>query len=87
MAQYTVGFVSVLVLVLAFGFGLVIGRWWALLAAVPLGAWVGFTDTGDMEHWFAGVLSGIFVAFPIMVGLLVRRSLQAIRDRGHPTRS
>jgi hypothetical protein len=69
-----VDYVTVLVLVGALFFGMAIGGWRSLVAAVIAGVWVGFTHDGEMADWFAGVLTGVIVAVPTMAGALARKA-------------
>jgi hypothetical protein len=64
-----------------FAFGLVLGRWWALAAALPLGAWILLTNEldGHIGAWVATVLS-LLLACAIGAGVGIRR-LSARRAR------
>jgi hypothetical protein len=57
-----------------FALGLLLGRWWALLAALPLGAWILATNEleGDIGKWVAFVLSAL-LACAIGAGVALRR--------------
>ena len=54
--------------------GLLLGRWWALLAALPLGAWILLTNEleGNVGTWVACVLS-LLLACAIGAGVALRR--------------
>jgi hypothetical protein len=67
-----------LLIALSFFFGLVVGRWWALLGALAAGAWyVAQTDDPEIQgligSWF--LLAGLGIA----IGVLVRRGLGRLR--------
>ena len=57
-----------------FVFGLALGRWWALAAALPLGAWILLTNQleGHIGAWVATVLS-LLLACAIGAGVGLRR--------------
>jgi hypothetical protein len=61
-----------------FAFGLVFGRWWALLAVIPLGSWILATNQleGHIGVWVAAVLSTL-LGCAIGAGVALRR----LRDR------
>ena len=54
--------------------GLLLGRWWALLAALPLGTWILLTNEleGNVGTWVACVLS-LLLACAIGAGVALRR--------------
>ena len=57
-----------------FVFGLVFGRWWTLLAALPLAGWILATNglAGNVGTWVAMVLSAL-LACAIGAGVALRR--------------
>ena len=57
-----------------FVLGLAVGRWWALAAALPLGAWILLTNEleGQIGAWVATVLS-LLLACAIGAGVGLRR--------------
>jgi hypothetical protein len=57
-----------------FVFGLLFGRWWALLAVIPLASWILATNEleGHIGVWVAGVLSAL-LACAIGTGVALRR--------------
>jgi hypothetical protein len=57
-----------------FAFGLLFGRWWALLAVIPLASWILATNEleGHIGVWVAGVLSAL-LACAIGAGVALRR--------------
>jgi len=57
-----------------FVLGLALGRWWALAAALPLGAWILLTNEleGHIGAWVATVLS-LLLACAIGAGVGLRR--------------
>jgi hypothetical protein len=56
-----------------FVFGFAFGRWWALLAAIPLGAWIVATNDleGHVGAWVALMLS-VLLACAIGSGVALR---------------
>ena len=64
----------ILIPVAGFVFGLVLGRWWALIAAIPLGAWILATSDidGHVTLWVATMLS-VLLACAIGAGVALRR--------------
>jgi hypothetical protein len=60
--------------------GLLVGRWWTLLAAVGIGAWIGRTTEVELSHWFLGLGYAAVAAVGIAGGLGVRRVLRS--DQG-----
>jgi hypothetical protein len=64
---------------IAFGVivGLAVGRWWALLAAVALGAWIGLvSEVDEVAPWFLGLGYGVLAGAGIVAGVLVRGRLR-----------
>jgi hypothetical protein len=61
-----------------FAFGFAFGRWWGLLAVIPLASWILATNEleGYIGLWIAVVLSGL-LACAIGAGVALRR----LRDR------
>jgi hypothetical protein len=57
-----------------FVLGLLFNRWWAILAALPLGAWILLTNEleGNIGTWVALVLS-LLLAGAIGTGVALRR--------------
>ena len=55
--------------------GVAVGRWWALLASVAFGIWIGATEEVEVSGWVIGVGYGGLTAIGTAFGLLVRRGL------------
>ena len=55
--------------------GLVIGRWWTLVAPVALGAWIGVTEEVEVPGAFLGIGYALFSAAGVVAGVLLRRPL------------
>jgi len=57
-----------------FAFGLLLGRWWAIATALPLGAWILLTNEleGNIGLWVASVLT-LLLACAIGAGVALRR--------------
>lgn len=58
-------------------FGVVIGRWWAVLGAVVVGVVIGLISEVEVSSAVMGVGSGLVAAFAIAVGVALRRGLGA----------
>ena len=63
-----------LIPLVGFAFGAVVGRWWAVAAAAPLGAYILATNDleGSLGVWVACTLSGLLVC-AIGAGVALRR--------------
>jgi hypothetical protein len=55
--------------------GLMVGRWWALLAAAGVGVWVGLAAEVEISSWLLGAGYAILAAGGIIAGVLVRKLL------------
>lgn len=57
-----------------FVFGLAVGRWWAVLAALPLGAYILIADEleGPLTEWVAFNLTAL-LACAVACGVAIRR--------------
>jgi predicted membrane protein len=56
--------------------GLIVGRWWALAAAVGVGVWIALVSEVEVSAWFLGVVYGALAAVGIAAGILLRRSVK-----------
>jgi hypothetical protein len=56
-----------------FFLGLIVGRWWTLLAAVAFGAWIWVVSDLEVPSWFAALVYGGATAVTISLGVFVRR--------------
>jgi hypothetical protein len=66
----------VLVLIFVGGgflFGLLVGRWWALLGAIVVGLVVGLTEEIELSGAFFGLLVGLIALGGIATGVVLRR--------------
>jgi hypothetical protein len=61
--------------------GLLVGRWWALAAAVAVGLWIGLIEEVEISGALYGFLAGGVAFLAIAVGVFVRTRL-----RGQPSR-
>ena len=63
-----------LIPIAGFAVGLAFGRWWALLAVIPLASWILATNNldGNVGFWIAAVLSAL-LACAIGAGVALRR--------------
>ena len=55
--------------------GLLVGRWWALVAAVALGAYIAVESEVEVPSWFLALLYGGLAALAIACGIAARRML------------
>ena len=62
--------------------GLVIGRWWALLAAVVVGLWITAVTEVEVPHSVLGVGYAAISEVGIAAGLAVRRGTSRSRANG-----
>ena len=61
--------------------GLVVGRWWALLAPVGFGVWVGLVTEVEVGGWFLGTAYAVICGAGTAAGVGVRKSIRRRRDR------
>jgi hypothetical protein len=73
--------IEALAVVVPFGLGFIVGRWWALLGPAAFGVWIGFTTDVEVPHWFLGAAAAVASAIPVVVGVAMRRAYRADRDR------
>jgi hypothetical protein len=67
---------SILVVVLiglGFTAGLILGRWWALLACVGVGVCIGVSEELEVPGWFLGLAYAGLSGLGIAGGVLLRR--------------
>jgi hypothetical protein len=53
--------------------GLVVGRWWALVAAIGVAVWIIVASEVEVSRWFLGPAYGAVTAAGICAGVLLRR--------------
>jgi hypothetical protein len=53
--------------------GLVLGRWWALLASAGIGLWIGLTEEVEVPGWYLGLGYAALSGLGIALGVLLRR--------------
>ncbi len=64
-------------LVLGFGVGLLVGRWWALAVALATGIWITLsTGVDEVPPWFLGLVYSGFAGLGIALGVLARPRLR-----------
>jgi hypothetical protein len=69
-----VALLPILLLVVGFTLGLLVARWWALIAPAALGIYVAIvSEVDEVPPWFLGVLYGIFGAAGVAAGVSLRR--------------
>ena len=70
-----------------FAFGLVVGRWLAVLAALPLAAYILIADEleGPLTEWVAFMLTTL-LACAIACGVALRRVHRRTRTRANPSK-
>jgi hypothetical protein len=71
------------VLLAGFVFGLVVGKWWAVVGASIVGLAVGLTSEVEVSPLVLGVGYGFVSAFAIAMGVALRR---AVSGRWHAPR-
>jgi hypothetical protein len=55
--------------------GFVAGRWWALLAAAPVGLWISqVSEVDEVPPWFLGLASAAVSLLGISAGIATRRA-------------
>jgi hypothetical protein len=75
--------IAVLPLALGLVVGVIVGRWWALGAAVAVGAWIALsTGVDEVPPWFLGLIYAAFTGAGIMLGIILRRSDRSTAQRG-----
>lgn len=69
-----------------FVFGLIVGRWWAALGALPLGVYILATNgfEGHLGEWVAFMLSTL-LACAIACGVAIRRLHRRAQARANPS--
>lgn len=60
-----------------FVFGLVVGRWWALIGAAGLGIWVALVTEVEVPHAFLGVGYSALAGAGIAAGVALQRRVGA----------
>ena len=66
--------VWLVVLALGLVIGLILGRWWALVAALAFAVWIWATTDVEVAHWFLGLAYGGAAAIGIAVGVALRKA-------------
>jgi len=56
--------------------GLIVGRWWAVAAAVVFGIYVGVASDVDISPWLYGFLTAAIGAGAVISGLFLRKLLE-----------
>ena len=69
-----------------FVFRFVVGRWWAVLASLPLGAYILITDEleGPLTEWVAFILTAL-LACAVACGVAIRRLHRRAQARANPS--
>jgi len=69
-------------MLIAAGFilGLLVGRWWALTAAIGFGVWVAIVSEVEVPGWFLGLWYGAIGCVGIGTGIAVRRAIHRLRQ-------
>ena len=64
-----------------FTLGLLVGRWWALTAAIGFGVWVAIvSEVVEVPGWLLGLWYGAIGCVGICTGIAVRRGIHRLRD-------
>ena len=62
------------IVLVGFCIGVLVGRWWALVAAIAVGVWIASTsDVDEVSPAFLGTAYAVLSAVGIGVGILIRR--------------
>ena len=67
------GTIDLVVILLGFVFGLVVGRWWAFSAAIALGVWIGLNTEVEVPAWFLGAAYAALTGAGIAAGIGLRK--------------
>ena len=59
--------------------GLLVGRWWALTAALGFGVWVAIASEVEVPGWFLGLWYAAIGCAGISTGIAVRRAIPRLR--------
>lgn len=62
--------------------GLLVGRWWALLAPLGIFLWIGTSSEVEVSPWLLGLVYAGIIAAGIAVGVLVRAAIRRSRPSG-----
>ena len=55
--------------------GFLVGRWWALIAALPVALWImQVSEVDEVPPWFLGLGYGVVSVLGIAAGVTTRRS-------------
>jgi hypothetical protein len=64
---------------IGFLIGLIVGRWWAVLAGVGFAIWIGVsTEVDEVPPWFLALVFGVLAAGAIGAGVAIRRGLRRV---------
>jgi hypothetical protein len=73
-------YIEGILIILSVVVGAVVGRWWALGIAVPIGLWFALEfdaiENSSPPHWDLGAIVTLVVAAAIAAGVLIRRYLR-----------
>jgi hypothetical protein len=75
--------VEAVLLVGGFLVGLMVGRWWALIAALAVGAWIAAVSEVEVPSLYLGVVYAVLSGLGIAAGISLRRTMRT--DRGCKT--
>jgi hypothetical protein len=78
--------VEYVIIAAGFAVGIVVGRWWALTAAVAFGASIVWRTQVEVSPLLLGSAYGALAAIGISGGVLVRRRARARSDPNHDGR-
>ncbi len=68
-----------MLIAVGFALGLLVGRWWALTAAIGFGAWVAIVAELEVPGWFLGLWYGAIGFAGIGAGIVARRAIDRLR--------
>jgi hypothetical protein len=59
----------------------VVGRWWALFAALAAGVWIGLVEQVEVPGWFLGAVYAILAGGGVAAGVLLRKASRGVKPR------
>jgi len=77
--------IFVAVLACGFAIGLLIGRWWIVLAPVAFGVWIAATTGVDeVPPWFLGLGYAVAGVTGVFLGVVIRRRASGVTSKSGP---
>ena len=64
-------------MLIAAAWGFLIGRWWALIGAIPVGLWIAVvSEVDEVPPWFLGLAFAFVALLGIGAGVIARQRLR-----------